>query len=347
MIPANCAIALFLAAATILLPVPSYASRSESERAYSLGREALNRHAGSEALSLFKKAVAEDDRNVEARYYLGVLYSQNIATYMLAEEQLIEIPGQVMGQGSGNRDDLIFRAGLALGKLYVKRGRNVQAIRLIRNVIAAAPASVQLDDAYNVLGLALYYERVYDEAIFELRRAIKINPGNTAATFNIKTIRTRLEHFNAARIYSRMGDHVGAIEEYRVAISLDPRFIDARYRLGIELLQNGDIADALKELRRAESVSDQYSKKHEIRFGMGLAFRDLGQIEDARKQFEQVIGSKPQFAPAHNELGKLQMVRKDYKAAIQRFAEAIQLDPKDEYATNMQKAIMGDMSQGR
>jgi tetratricopeptide (TPR) repeat protein len=334
---------LIIAMSAYMMPGEAGAYRPESEQTYSLARAALSRNAHAEALSLFKKSVDEDPNNGESRYYLGVLYSLNISTYGIAEEQLLEIPARAMGQGGGtNRDDLIFRAGLALAKLFVKSGRNQQAIRLVRNVIGAAPPSVPLDDAYAVLGLALYYERVYDEAIFELRRAIKINPANTAATFNIKTIRTRLEHFNAAKIYSRMGDPIGAIEEYRVAIALDPRFIDARYRLGIELLQNGDTVEALKELRRAESISGHYKKKYEIRFGLGLALRDLGQIEGARREFEQVIAQKPRFAPAHNELGKLQMLRKDYPDAIRLFAEAIQLDPKDEYANNMQRAILGD-----
>ena len=337
-------IAVFLLAASLSIPHPAQAGRSESEQTYSRAREALKRNANAEALALFKQAIAEDESNCEARYYLGILYSQNITTYNLAEELLMDLPTRAMKQGSGNRDDLIFRAGLALGKLYAKSGRNSQAIRLIRNVIAAAPPSVPMDEAYTVLGVALYYERLYDEALLELRRAFKTNPSNTAATFNLKTIRTRLEHFNAARIYSRMGDHLGAIGEYREAISLDPRFIDARYRLGMELLQNGDKAEALKELRRAASVSEQYSKMGDIRFGIGMALRDLGQVEEAEGQFGQVIASKPKFAPARNEIGKLRMLRKDYKGAIQRFSEAIQLDAKEEYAMNMQKAILKEMS---
>jgi tetratricopeptide (TPR) repeat protein len=332
--------AFFLASILIGAAPAARGANSESEQAYTLGRAAMSRNSKAEALALFKKAIADDDTNDEARYHLGVLYSQNINTYGLAEEQLLELPGRAMRRGHGYRDDLIFRAGIALGKLYVKSGRNAQAIRLVRNVVAAAPPSAQLDEAHAVLGLALYYERAYDDAIFELRRAIKLNPNNTAAIFNIKTIRTRLEHFNAAKIYSRMGDHLGAIGEYRVAISLDPRFIEARYRLGVELLQNGDKAEALKELRRAELISDQFTKLHEIRYSMGLALRDLGQFEGARAQFERVIATKPRFAPAHNELGKLQMARKDYQAALKNFADAIQLDAKEEYAANMQKAIL-------
>lgn len=337
-------ITIAIIAASIFLPRQAHAGRSESEMAYTQGREALKRNANAEALSLFKKSVEEDPSNCDARFYLGDLYGQNIATYDLAEEILLDLPTKAMSRGTGNRDDIIFRAGVSLGKIYAKSGRNGQSIRLIRNVIAAAPPSVHLDEAYTVLGVALYYERLYDDALFELRRAYKINPANTAATFNLKTIRTRLEHFNAARIYSRMGDHLGAIGEYRTAIALDPRFIDARYRLGIELLQNGDKAEAIKELRRAASVSEQYSKIGDIQFGIGLALRDLGQAQEAEKAFDQVVVSKPKFAPVRNEIGKLHMLRKDYKGAIRQFSEAIQLDPNEEYALNMQKALLKEMT---
>lgn len=322
-------------------PAAAVASTSESDRLYSLGREAFKRHSNAEAITLFKKSVTEDPNNTESHYYLGLLYSQNIATYEIAEDHLLELPALAMKQGSGKRDDIIFRSGVALGKLYAKSGKNRQAIRLVRNVIAAAPAKVALDEAYSVLGLCLYYERLYEDAIFELRKAFMLNPGNTAASFNLKTIRTRLEHFNAAKIYSRMGDHVGAIDEYRNAISLDPRFIDARYRLGVELLLNGSAAEALKELHRAESVTDQYSKVHEIRYAMGMAYRDLGMVEEAQKRFQQVLELKPRFAPAINEIGKLAMLKKDYGTAIARFAEAIAIDPRGEYASNLETAIVG------
>lgn len=332
-------VAMVLGILWAFLPLPAHAASPESEMYYSEGRAALSRHANSEALALFRKSIAEDAQNLEARYYLGLLYSGNIKTYSLAEEELLELPDRAMRQKAGGRDDLIYRAGVALGKLYAKSGRNLQAIRLVRNVIAAAPPSVQMDEAYTLLGLSLYYERMYEEAILELRRALKINPSNMAATFNLKTIRTRLEHFNAARIYSRTGDHLGAIEEYRQTIALDPRFVDARYRLGLELMLVGENSEALKELRRAESINGNYTKLHEIAYGKGLAYRDLGQVEEARKQFEQVVQKKPGFAPAYNEIGKLHMERKEFAQAMQRFAEAIAIDPTDEYAKNLQAAM--------
>lgn len=328
-------------AVSLLVPARCPATLSESERFYSEARSAMSRHANAEALALFRKAVEEDGSNLEARYHLGVLLSNNIATYPLAEEELLGIPDRAMRKEKGGRDDLIFRAGLALAKLYAKSGRNGLAIRLVRSVIASAPPTVRLDEAYTVLGLSLYYERMYDEAILELRRALKINPGNPAATFNLKTIRARLEHFNAARIYSRTGDHAGAIEEYRTSIALDPRFVEARYRLGMELLQVGENAEALRELRRAESVSGNHPKLHEILFGKGLALRNLRQLEEAREQFLAASRRKPAFAPALNEIGKIHLARKEHADAVRWFVEAIALDAKEEYASNLQAALGG------
>lgn len=343
----RCAAAPFLLLAFLLSPAPpARAAQGDVDQYYSYGRAAILSGAESEALQWFEKAVAENPDHLEARYYLGVLYSGNINTYAKAEEQLLDIPTRQTRLGVRSRNDLIVRSGIALGKLYVKSGRSTQAIRVLRNVIGSAPPDVAVDDAYAILGLALYYERLYDDAIFELRRALKLNPRNTLATFNLKTIRTRLEHFNAAKIYSRMGEADEAILEFRKAIDIDPRFVEARYRLGMELLAKKQPAEALKELRRAEMISAHYRKAYEIRYAEGLALRDMGQPGAAGQMFTRVIEEKPSFAPPYNELGKIQLRVRDYKSATQSFALAIQLAPKPEYVQNLQMAIAGDAMQG-
>ncbi|MBI5419390.1 MAG: tetratricopeptide repeat protein [Deltaproteobacteria bacterium] len=330
---------LVLAVLAILLPFPCFAGKEEGERIYTSARELLSAGDAAGAIRLFEKAIAEYPEHVEARYHLGVLYSGNINTYGKAEETFFEIPDFAMRAGSAVRDDLFFRTGLALGNLYIKSGRHVMAIQLIRNLIASAPPNAPLDRAFNALGLSYYYDRLYDDAIFELRRAIKFNPNNVDARFNLKTIRARLEHFQAAKIYSRMGERTEAIAEYRRAIEIDPRFTEARQRLGVELLLVGKHAEGLKELRRADSISTGYRRAYEIWYAEGLALQSLGRGDDALHQFNRVIESRPNFAAAHNEIGKIRLERKEYDAAIDCFARAIGLDPKTEYARNLVLSI--------
>ncbi len=331
------------AAALSLLPFlfapPARASVESSDPHYVQGRELVRSGQFDEAAKAFEKAIAEYPGHAEAHYQLGIVYSRRIADYGKAEREFISVPDIAMKGGGRPRDDLIFRAGLGLGKLYVKSGRNERAIQIVRSVLAAAPPSAPLDEAFNTLGLAYYYERLYEDAIFELRRAIKLNPANTNARFNLKTIRTRLEHFNAAKAYSRSGDRRQAIAEYRIAIDLDPRFIEARHRLGAELHAAGENAAALKELRRAESISPSYRKAHEILFTEGQTLLALGRDDEAFRSFSRAVESKPGFAAAHNEIGKIQLKRGDSAAAVNTFIKAIGIEPRTEYVKNLQAAM--------
>jgi tetratricopeptide (TPR) repeat protein len=172
-----------------------------------------------------------------------------------------------------------------------------------------------------------------------MRKAIKINPGNDDAKLNLKTIRTRLEHFQAGKLYSRMGDRPRAITEYRKAIDLDPRFIEARHRLGVELYLTGNPVEAIKELRRASMVLPGYRKEYEIWYAEGLALTRLEQGDEALAMFRKVVQERPAFAPAHNELGKAMLQRAEYDAAIDHFVKAIGADPKADYARGLQIAM--------
>ncbi|MCL5883820.1 MAG: tetratricopeptide repeat protein [Deltaproteobacteria bacterium] len=322
-----------------LNPCTSHAGAEEADRLYSLGRERIAAGEYRQAERAFAQAVVENPLHGEALLQLASLHSRNILTYGKAEDILFSMPevaGRIGGKG---RDDLLFRAGVSMGKLYVKSGRSAQAVALLRNVIASAPSGAPLDEAYATLGLAHYYERLYDDAIFEMRKAIKINPNHANAKFNLKTIRSRLEHFQAGKLFSRLGDRRRAVAEYRKAIDLDPRFIEARHRLGVELYLAGNAQEALKELRRASLVTADYRKAFEIRYAEGVALLRLDRTGEAMGKFELTVQARPTFAPAHNEMGKILLEREEYDAAIDHFVKAIGADPKAEYARGLQVAM--------
>jgi tetratricopeptide (TPR) repeat protein len=322
-----------------MYPCPSLAGTEEAEHLYSLGRDRIVSGNYRQAEQAFAQAVVENPLHGEALLQLASLYSRNILTYGKVEDILLSMPAVAGKIGGKGRDDLLFRSGVSMGNLYVKSGRNSQAVALLRNVIASAPPGAPLDEAYNALGLAHYYERLYDDAIFEMRKAIKINSNNADAKFNLKTIRSRLEHFQAAKLFSRLGDRRRAVAEYRNAIDLDPRFIEARHRLGVELYLAGNAQEALKELRRASMVTAEYRKAHEIHYAEGLALLSLKRTGEAMGKFEQTVRSRPTFAPAHNEMGKILLEMQEYDTAIDHFVKAIGSDPKAEYARGLQIAM--------
>lgn len=337
--PASAALALLLSLLPAALPRPSHAGVEEADRLYSRGRELTSLGNYREAELAFSKAVEENPLHAEALLQLASLYSRNILSYENAEKILLGMPEVAKKLTGQRRDEILFRAGVAQGKLYVQSGRSSQAVTLLRGVLTSAPPGSPLDDAYNTLGLVYYYDRLYDDAIFEMRKAIKINPNNEDAKYNLKTIRTRLEHFQAGKIFSRLGDRGQAIAEYRKAIELDPRFVEARHRLGVELYLAGNPAEALKELRRASLVTALYRKAYEIRYAEGLALLRLSRDREAMGKFVETVQARPTFAPAHNEMGKILLQREEYDTAIDHFVKAIGSDPRAEYARGLQVAM--------
>ena len=337
--PTSVSILLLFFFLSALDPCQSRAGVEEADRLYSLGREQAASGNYLQAEQAFAQCIVENPLHGEALLQLASLYSRNILNYGKAEDILFSVPAVGGNIGGRGRDDLLFRAGVSMGKLYVKSGRSSQAVALLLNVIASAPPGAPLDEAYATLGLAYYYERLYDDAIFEMRKAIKINPNNSDAKFNLKTIRSRLEHFQAGKLFSRLADHPRAIAEYRKAIDLDPRFIEARHRLGVELYLADNAHDALKELRRASLVTAGYRKAYEIHYAEGLALLRLNRVGEAMGRFEQTVQARPAFAPAHNEIGKILLERKEYDAAIDHFVRALGSDPKAEYARGLQMAM--------
>jgi len=329
----------FLLAAVFSTASFRHAIAGPGDQFYTEGRQQLVAGQRRNAEESFRKALRENPDHVEALYQLALLHTRNVLTYEQAEEELLDLPAISTRIGGAGRDDLLFRSGIALGKLYLRSGRPQLAKQLVRNVIASAPSGSGLSDAYNTLGLALYYDRLYEDAIFELRKAVKFDPGNLEARFNLKTIRARLEHYQAGKIYDRMREQEEAIVQFRKAILLDPRFVEARHRLGVALLEKGDAANAIRELRRADSISAAYRKSYEIWYAEGLAMIQLGLQDDALQEFRRATEARPNFAAAHNETGKILLDRGEYEEAIQCFVRAIGIDPRTEYVRNLQIAF--------
>jgi tetratricopeptide (TPR) repeat protein len=61
---------------------------------------------------------------------------------------------------------------------------------------------------------------------------------------------------NLAWSFERARDFSSAIEVFRQALSIDPNYTDAQYGLGLALLGNGQIEQALESFGRARKLAD-------------------------------------------------------------------------------------------
>lgn len=326
------------AAVVVALLAPS-GLRGEEPEYFQQGRMFLKEGRTEEAIGAFERNLSRNPRHIETVLQLALIHSRHVSSYGKSEAEFLLIPEIAVDLPGRIRDDFIFRAGLHLGKLYIRSGQYRKAIHVLEGTIASAPSETSVDEAYNNLALAYYHERLYDKAILMFRNALKANPENKEAKFNLRMFQARHVHYRVGEIYSRIGDPESAIEALSRAVRIDPRYIEARMKLASELVRAGRNHEALAEFFRAERFSRHFTKNHEIWYGQGLAMAAVGRKAEAMELFRKAAGANPRFAKPHNELGKIRLEEGDFAEAAQSFAIAIQIDPRAEYVQNLQAAI--------
>jgi Tfp pilus assembly protein PilF len=70
----------------------------------------------------------------------------------------------------------------------------------------------------------------------------------------------------------------------------------------------------------------KFPKKAVKEYEKGLGANTAGDSENAARHFEKSLQLAPDFYPAHNELGRVYLARKDFSAAQHEFEEAVRLN---------------------
>ena len=161
-------------------------------------------------------------------------------------------------------------------------------------------------------------------------------------------------------IRSDAGDDAAAIDAFRAAIELDPRFAVARSNLGHTLVRTGDLAAARAEfeairdidsrsVRAAEGFADvaaaagetDEAVKHLLEASeldpespryfakAGRALMAAGRTDEATKLLMRSLELDPGYLPAFAELGAMYLVKEDYVSAEKIYRDAADYAPND------------------
>lgn len=90
--------------------------------------------------------------------------------------------------------------------------------------------------------------------------------------------------------YAGLGEGDRAIEEYRIALSLNSEIEDVYNELGIELFKRGEIADAVDVY--TDGI-EQLGEVYKFYFNRGLGFIQLGLVEEGLKDVKKAYELKP------------------------------------------------------
>jgi tetratricopeptide (TPR) repeat protein len=254
----------------------------------------------------------------------------------------------VAGQPKDADPKLAGLAHMALGGVYLDRGRVADALREFTTASALNPARA---DAYTLQGIAnsAPFPENAAAAVAAFQKASALEPTDVVGAYLLArrlAASGRSEDAAKARQLVLENQKLRA-DERTVATAapfmrfgivdeksgVEPFFAPAAYAKGFALLGRGDYAQALASFRTASSddplVADQANRYGTKR--AADAFRD-GSIESAIEQLQAAIELAPERAEPRRILGMVYLADDQYERAIDELKKAVGLNAGDERA---------------
>jgi tetratricopeptide (TPR) repeat protein len=132
------------------------------------------------------------------------------------------------------------------------------------------------------------------------------------------------------------GDGKPPPEHWQAIATVVPENAQVHYNLAASFEQQGNLAEAAGEYRRALAIKADYDKAH---FNLAGVLSRLGMPDDAASHYEAAIRLRPGYASACNNLGAVRLQQRDFARAISAFQQAVALEPRNPgFAANLAQA---------
>ena len=168
-----------------------------------------------------------------------------------------------------------------IGLAHLRRGHDGKASLAFENAIAF---DAGLAEAYNNLGYVLFRQRQYDQAMDSFQRAFAIDPEYVEARRNFKLALEASSGnldgwaFTLAEEAVRTDDLDQKIALFSHALEVDSTYAMIHNNLGVALYYNGELQQALAELRQAVEIDPGLEDGW---FYLAVAYSEEGRKQDA------------------------------------------------------------------
>jgi len=129
---------------------------------------------------------------------------------------------------------------------------------------------------------------------------------------------------NLGRAYFTMRDVDSAIEQYQVALSLEPNHAEAHNNLGAAYATKNMTGEAEQHFLLALKLKPGYSDAHN---NIGIFYGSQGQNDRAIYHFKSALKSRPDFGDAHHNLAVTYLAVGALDLAIKHFNSALEFEP--------------------
>lgn len=167
--------------------------------------------------------------------------------------------------------------------------------------------------AYSNLSVLALEEGRVDEAIYDAKKALALNPRGY-----------REAYVNLGNALFQKGEPAAAQEAYEKALKIEPSFALAWNNLGNVLLGTGRIAESIGAFENAIKLRPGFVEAHS---NLGNALLQTGDAGQAIVQFKKALASMPDYGAARAGLGAALAQRGDADGAVVEFRRALEIDP--------------------
>lgn len=151
------------------------------------------------------------------------------------------------------------------------------------------------------------------DALPVLEKAATLNPGYADA------------HFHLAQALAELEERDRAIDHYKEALNINPRYGAANAALSRLLHGRGRAAH---EQDHAHIEQEKTSRQANTHFHLGAALLQKKLSLEALAELKQAIALRPGYPDFHNKLGELYASRGHYHLAEEEFRLALKLHPR-------------------
>jgi len=189
-----------------------------------------------------------------------------------------------------------------LGLIELRMGKAASAVGHLRKVVTAIPDAPELWVLY---GSACKKAELIDEGIAAQQRALALHPGYGDA------------HFNLGRSFFEQGDLDKAADHLLLAISADPKDLDARVEYSKLLIQKEEIGEAEIQMRQILDIDASHAPANSM---LASVVADRGELGIATKYLIRAVNRTP------DDPRLFIQVRPILKALIRRIGDGSGLD---------------------
>jgi tetratricopeptide (TPR) repeat protein len=135
----------------------------------------------------------------------------------------------------------------------------------------------------------------------------------------------------------KLGDHAGALEEFKALLALDKKSSTAWFEAGRSRFYTGDYAGAALDLRNAVELKEGIYGYH---YALALALVRLGRYNEALFNADKVLELKNDYAPARALKGDIFFLMKNKAGAAEQYLMAAELAPENSAFYRSRAAVL-------